>query len=359
MNKKLSVILRDLLWTAIFVFLAIASCELVFNFMNGKNDILISTICMLSVILVACFTHGYVYAFVASALITILSLLLFTYMQTDLVLFTTALPFLLMLSIVAFTTSTMKQFMSDKEKIHSESEKEKMRGNLLRAISHDIRTPLTSILGASSAILENGEQLGDEEKYDLVKSINDEATWLVQMVENLLTVTRISGEIGELKTTSEIAEEIVSSAVSKFRSRFSTPTVSIEIPDELLIVPMDSILIEQVLRNLMENVVKHSGGATKIMVRLKKDGDFAVFEVEDNGVGIPNEKLKSGIFSGMLSQSDKNQGDSSRNMGIGLSVCNSIVKAHKGEMFAENTKNGAMFYFKLPIDKNMEEEYNG
>lgn len=359
MNKKLTVMVKDWLWTVILVFLAIASCKLVFYFMTGKNDILISTICMLSVILIACFTHGYVYAMAASFAITITAMFLFTYEQTDLVMFTTALPFLLMLAIVAFTTSTMKQFMSDKEKIHSESEKEKMRGNLLRAISHDIRTPLTSILGASSLILENGANLSEDEKYELLKSINNESTWLMRMVENLLTVTRISGEIGELKTTNEIAEEIVSSAVNKFRSRFDTPAVSIEIPDELLIVPMDSILIEQVLRNLMENVVKHSEGATKIMVRLKHEGDFAVFEVEDNGVGIPSEKLKNGIFSGALSQSEDKKGDSSRNMGIGLSVCNSIVKAHKGEMSAKNTKSGALFSFKLPIEKNMEEELNG
>ena len=249
--------------------------------------------------------------------------------------------------------------MSDKEKIHSESERERTRANLLRAISHDIRTPLTSILGASSAIIDNKDSLSEEKQLELVKSINNEASWLIRMVENLLTVTRISGEVGEIKTTNEIAEEIIVSAVNKFRSRFESPKVSIEIPDELLIVPMDAILIEQVLRNLMENVVKHSENATTITVRLKKEGEYATFEVEDNGVGIPKEKLKSGVFSGTLSQSEKDTADSSRNMGIGLSVCYSIVKAHKGKMEAKNTDSGALFTFKLPLASEKEEKING
>lgn len=361
MNKTLlNKILKNMFFTLLFAGLAIGACYTMMMNTEEKNDILISSICIFSGILTACLTDGYLYPMSGNVIVVVAISLLFTSEQTDYVLLTSGVPFLLSLLIVSFTTSTMKQFLAEKERIRSESEKERLRGNLLRAISHDIRTPLTSIMGASSAILENSDTLDKEKQLELVKSINDEASWLIRMVENLLTVTRINGEIGELKTQNEIAEEIVSSAVNKFRSRFKTPTVSIEIPDELLIVPMDSILIEQVLRNFMENVVKHSKNATKIIARLKKEGDFAVFEIEDNGDGIAEEKLKAGIFSGTLSQGEVRSGDSSRNMGIGLSVCATIVKAHKGTTEALNTENGALFRFKLPLaDDNMEDRLNG
>ena len=359
MNKKILKIFKNLLITLTFVLIPVLSAKAIVITTGSKNDMTTLTISILSIVLTACMTEGYLYSFLGSFSIVALIMLWFTYAETDFVMITSSMPFLLSLVVVAFTTSTMKQYMVDKEKISIESEKERMRGNLLRAISHDIRTPLTSIIGSSSAILEHEETLDKEKKVELVKSINDEATWLLRMVENLLTVTRITGEVGGLKTQNEIAEEILASAVTKFRSRFKTPTVSIQIPEDLLIVPMDPILIEQVLRNLMENVVKHSEGATKIVARLKGEDDFAVFEIEDDGSGIPEDKIKSGIFSGALSQGDIHKGDSSRNMGIGLSVCFSIVKAHKGIMEAENTDNGALFRFKLPLAKNKEDELNG
>ena len=359
MKTRILAMLKDIGLMLLFVALAVTACLFMLRFNESENEILFSTVCMLSTILTACLTSGYLYAMAGSVLITVTASILFTYSKTPINFATTAIPFLTMLLIVSFTTSTMKQFMSDKEKIKTESEKERMRGNLLRAISHDIRTPLTSIIGASSAMLES-DNLSDDKKTELTKNINEEASWLLRMVENLLTVTRINGEVGELKTQNEMAEEILSSAVAKFRSRFNEPKVKVEIPSELLIVPMDSILIEQVLRNLMENVVKHSGGATQIIARLKKDEDYALFEIEDNGSGIPEEKLKGGIFSGTLSQSETNKGDSSRNMGIGLSVCYSIVKAHKGTMQAQNLVNGgAVFSFKLPLIIDTEEETNG
>lgn len=122
----------------------------------------------------------------------------------------------------------------------------------------------------------------------LVTDIKEDAEWLIRMVENILTVTRISEETGTISKTPEAAEEIISEAVMKFRRRYDVP-VEITIPDELMLIPMDAILIEQVIVNLLENSVLHGKTTTLIKLTLSSDGENAVFSVADNGSGI-NEK---------------------------------------------------------------------
>lgn len=242
-----------------------------------------------------------------------------------------------------------RQYLSDEQRrILIEAEKEKMRSNLLRAISHDLRTPLTGILGASSAILENKGM--DIETHDkLIGGIKEDSQWLIRMVENLLSVTRISdGSMGVVKTP-EAAEEIVAEAVSRIRTRFEGCRINVKVPEELLLIPMDGTLIEQVIINLLENAVKHTAPNTVIDLNVKKADDTAVFEVSDNGAGIPKEDLAH-IFEGFAVSKGKSS-DSSRGMGIGLSLCNSIINAHNGKIEAENKKEGgAVFRFILPLE---------
>ena len=132
-----------------------------------------------------------------------------------------------------------------------------MRANLLRAVSHDIRTPLTSIEGAAAGIIDNKDVLTEEQKEELLLNIKEEAQWMVRMVENLLSITRMNDEGTRLTTHEELAEEIVSSAVVKFSKRFPDIKVEVDIPEEVVIVPMDPILIRQVIVNIMENAVIH------------------------------------------------------------------------------------------------------
>ena len=180
-----------------------------------------------------------------------------------------------------------RQYLSDEQqRILIDSEKEKMRSNLLRAISHDLRTPLTGILGASSAILENGDMIDKETHDKLISNINEDSQWLIRMVENLLSVTRINEGTMNVTKTLEAAEEIVAEAISRIRKRFPNRKINVQVPDELLMVPMDGTLIEQVLINLLENAVKHSPDDSVIDVQVKKSGQNAIFEVIDNGEGI-------------------------------------------------------------------------
>jgi len=247
-----------------------------------------------------------------------------------------------------------RQHLSDEQSaVLVESEKEKMRGTLLRAISHDLRTPLAGILGASSAILENGKDLDEGTRDKLIADIQEESQWLIRMVENLLSVTRINEGKSRVTKNPEAAEEVVAEAVSRIRKRFPRLTVAVRVPDELLEVPMDGTLIVQVLINLLENAIKHSPGDSSVEIQVKKNGDWAQFEVLDHGEGISDEDFPY-LFtgSGYVPNGNKSP-DSSTGMGIGLSICMTIIRAHNGTMEAENRKEGgAMFRFSLPLKRS-------
>lgn len=242
-----------------------------------------------------------------------------------------------------------RQRLSDEQRVMLiETEKEKMRSNLLRAISHDLRTPLTGILGASSAILENNDTLDQETKNKLLFNIKDDSQWLIRMVENLLSVTRINEDTANVTKIPEAAEEIIAASISRIRKSYKDLKINVSVPDELLLVPMDGTLIEQVIINLIENAIKHSGDDTMIDVTLNKQDNYAVFEVSDNGDGIAEQDFPY-LFESYVPDG-KRTADSSRGMGIGLSICMSIVKAHDGKIEASNKKDGgAIFSFSLPL----------
>ncbi len=242
-----------------------------------------------------------------------------------------------------------RQNLSDEQrKILIESEKEQMRSNLLRAISHDLRTPLTGILGASTTLLDNSDRISTSTRHSLLTNIKEDSQWLIRMVENLLSVTRINSETMNVSKTSEPVEEIAADAVQRILHRFSGLQISVTVPEELLMVPMDGTLIVQVLMNLIENAIRHSNHNTSIEVRITQAPKNALFEVIDDGKGIP-EKDFPYLFEGYIG-AENHSADSSRNLGIGLSICKSIISAHQGEIGAKNRKaGGAVFWFTLPL----------
>ena len=200
-------------------------------------------------------------------------------------------------------TSNMKtqaRVLAEREKMLMEAEKEKMRANLLRAISHDLRTPLTSIIGSSTVYLENGSSLPEVEKNALVRHILEDSNWLLNMVENLLSVTRINNETAKVTKTSEPVEEVLSEAMIRLKKRLPDANIHVRVPEEFLMVPMDAVLIEQVLINLLENAVVHAESTEPIECYVESLSDYAIFHVRDYGVGIPPEKLAT-IFDGSSS----------------------------------------------------------
>ena len=266
--------------------------------------------------------------------------------------------FLGMLIISLFTSvsssllKSQQDLLSKQEKELAEAEKEKMRANLLRAVSHDLRTPLTGIIGNSESILENGENMTDEEKMGIVSSIDSDARWLLNMVENLLSVTRINNETARVKKTEEPVEEVMAEAVARLKKRLPEASVKVSIPDEFIMIPMDAILIEQVLINLMENAIVHAESPQPVECYTKTREDAVEFHVRDYGIGIPEERMDS-IFDG-ATRTDARLSDSRKGMGIGLTICKTIVLAHGGEIFAKNCNPGAEFWFTLPREKKEE-----
>lgn len=230
------------------------------------------------------------------------------------------------------------------------AEKEKTRSNLLRAVSHDLRTPLTAIYGSASTIIE--EQLDKEKTKKFAKTICDDAQWLIRMVENLLIVTKIKEDGMKLAKKPEVLEEVIGESVQKVKSRTGYNNIVVKLPENLLVVPMDGMLIEQVIINLLDNAIRHSGTVEAIEVIAYQIDQVIRIEVLDNGKGFSNDEILL-IEKGIIDSSKKTT-DSKKGMGIGLSICYSIIKAHEGKIYVKNReKGGAQFIIELPMEENI------
>ena len=307
-----------------------------------QNILNASFIYLMIVVAIARFTTGYLYGILASVIgiICINCFFTYPYMRINFTLDGYPLAFLSMLVISAITSATTTNLKAqtkiriEQEKQLAMAEKEKMGANLLRAISHDLRTPLTGIIGASNLYLENGSQLNEKEKKTLICNIQEDANWLLNMVENLLSVTRINASNAKVNKSLEPVEEVLSEAVQRLKKRLPDAQINVRIPDEFLMIPMDAVLIEQVIINLLENAVVHARSIRPIDCYVTYDDTSVSFHIRDYGVGISEEKLPV-IFDGTGAAPTGNS-DSSRGMGIGLSICKTIIAAHDGTITARN-----------------------
>ncbi len=320
------------------------------------GDVYVSMVFLLAVLVISRFTSGYLYGILASLLSVFGVNYVFTYPYFALNFTISGYP-LTFISMLAASvlTSAMTTQGKERQRLQMESEREKTRSNLLRAVSHDLRTPLTSIVGSASAVLDNEGLLSPAEVRELLTGVREDAQWLIRMVENLLSITRIGGEPAALSKQPEAAEEVLAESARKFTKQFPGISLEVSAPRELLIVPMDAILIEQVLGNLMENAALHGKTTTHIRLALARQGDTALFSVEDDGQGIPPEKLPL-LFEGYLGDSGPGEADGKRSMGIGLSVCQTIIAAHGGCLTAQNLPQGARLQFTLPLEQEGWEE---
>ncbi len=313
-----------------------------------QNEALVPAIFVLAVFLVSLVTEEYIYG-IASASVSVLALN-FAFAQ-PLFRFDFTIPeniiSAVIMIIVTILTGTLTTKIKHQEVIKAESEMERMRANLLRAVSHDLRTPLTTIYGSSSTLLDNFNHFSDEQKLSMLQGMKEDSQWLTRMVENLLSVTRLDGGNVKIIKTPVVLEELIDSVLLKFKKRYPNQAVSVDIPDAFITIPMDALLIEQVLVNLLDNAVEHAEGMTKLKLVVFTIDKKAVFEISDNGCGIEPERLKT-IFSGYGGGAPT---DTKINSGIGLSVCATIIKAHGGDIRAENLKDGgAVFRFALDVE---------
>ena len=232
---------------------------------------------------------------------------------------------------------------AEKAAIQLESERISIRENILRAVSHDLRTPLTAISGTVSVLLSSPEIT--EKNITMLADVKRDADSLIRMVENLLSVTRIQDGTMPLKKQAEMLEEVAGDALLTIRRRFPECRVELDLSEDILYLPMDPLLVRQVMINLLENAIRHSGDRDHIQMRLYREEDWAVAEVRDRGRGLSPEVLQAVLAGEDMPLS----GDATRGMGIGLSVCQSIIKAHGGFFSASNDpEGGAVFRFGLP-----------
>ena len=236
---------------------------------------------------------------------------------------------------------------NEKEEAKLLAENEKLRANLLRAISHDLRTPLTAISGNAGILLEGSEQLSPDNRKQMYSDIYDDAAWLYNLVENLLAVTRIGEGHMRLNTQPQLVEEIVSEAMQHISRKKVEHTITVTHSDDLLLAKCDARLIVQVLINLVDNAIKYTAPGSHIQIATRWEDGCAVFSVSDDGPGIPDEE-KENVFR-MFYTGGNPIADSRRSLGLGLSLCKSIITAHGGEIrVLDNRPQGAVFTFTIP-----------
>lgn len=353
------------------VFFVVTIASFFFNELASDPMLNIAMLYTLGVFIITRYTSGYIYGLMF-AVFSVLSVnFFFTYPYQD---FNFSLEgyqvTFLGMFIIGILTSTMSSNMkeqsrklleqekalAEQEKALMEAEKEKMRANLLRAVSHDLRTPLTGIIGNSSTYLEMEHRLSNGEKRALMEYINNDANWLLNMVENLLSVTRIDNDTASVSKSLEPVDEVVAAAVIQFKKRFPEAEVHVTVPesepDDVMMVMMDAMLIQQVILNILQNAQLHSGSTKPLELTIDEDEDNVMVSIRDYGVGIDGDRIND-IFDGAGFKKGESYTDGYKGMGIGLSICKTIIMAHNGQITARNCEEGAEFRFSLP--KEIEE----
>lgn len=343
----------------ILLLAAATAISFAFFYLGNKNVANITVIYSLALILTALYTSGYLYGIIASLFCVIAVNYFFSYPYFKVNFYMDGYPVtfigMLAISLITSTTTTtlkrQRQAIAEREKELAEAEREKLRANLLRAVSHDLRTPLTGIIGSSTSYLDHYPEFSEEERTELVANIREDSQWLLNMVENLLTVTRIRDQEGarsRVKKSPEIVEEVVSEAIQRLRKRLPDIRIRVQMPETFLMLSMDPTLIEQVLINLLENAFIHSGSTEPADLIISDSPSSVSFSVRDYGNGISEAQIPY-IFDGQQRNSDTTDGH--KGMGIGLSICKTIIQAHGGTISASNHSDGAEFTFTLPKEK--------
>ena len=235
--------------------------------------------------------------------------------------------------------------------IQIEMQKERLRADMLRSISHDFRTPLAGIMGLSSTAHDNYEKISDEVRKSFFQSIYEDANWLNELVENILQTTRFEAGNVKLNLDEEAAEEIITDAVAHVKKHALNHPIFVRLPEEIILIKVDAILIRQVIINLLNNAINYSPEGTEITISLYRKGERVMFEVKDNGPGILQNELK-----GLFDRNDQKQSSNTHNrrgMGLGLSLCKTIIQAHGGDITLRNDEpHGTIARFSLSSEED-------
>lgn len=253
--------------------------------------------------------------------------------------------FLAMLSECALALEK-DHIMVTKNQIATEAKQEQLRANLLRAISHDLRTPLTSISGNAGILMSHGDQLDTQKKQLLYTDIYDDSMWLINLVENLLSVTRLENGTMNIKMQPEMLSEVLDEALGHINRKKCEHIIEVDLKNDMLMANMDPRLIVQVIINIVDNAIKYTQSGSHISISAKSKGSLVEVKISDNGDGISDES-KDKLFE-MFFTADTKIVDSRRGLGLGLSLCKSIIEAHGGTVCVrDNIPTGTTFVFTL------------
>ena len=270
------------------------------------------------------------------------------YPVTFLTMFITALIAGTLANKLKRNTLIAEQNAREKEEAALLAQNEQLRANMLRTISHDLRTPLTSISGNASTLISGGTALDETARQQIYTDIFSESMWLIEMVENLLYATRIEDGRMQLNISVEILDDIVQEAVRHTERTHPKRNIIVDMLDEIIPVMADANLIVQVIVNLMDNAVKYSDENSDVTVTVRRENAYAVISVSDHGTGISDEE-KEKVFD-MFYTGGSRSSDSRRSLGLGLALCRSIITSHDGTIsVSDNIPNGTVVSFTLPI----------
>ena len=237
----------------------------------------------------------------------------------------------------------------EKEKNAVIAKNEQLRADLLRAISHDLRTPLCSISGNADMLLGNSERLDEATKHQIYTDIYDDAEWLIGVVENLLSITRLNDGRLKFKFSDQLLDEVIAESLRHISRKHDDYKIVSDC-EELVLARMDVRLIIQVLVNLIDNAIKYTPPGSVICIQGTKTDGKAQISVKDNGPGIP-EEMKPHIFQ-MFYTGKTTVADSHRSLGLGLALCHSIIEAHDGTLIlTDHAPHGCNFTFTLPLSE--------
>ncbi|MGN0352458.1 MAG: DUF4118 domain-containing protein [Roseburia sp.] len=321
----------------------------------GMSEANIIMVYILGVSFTSVITSHQIYSLVSSVVSVFVFNFLFTEPRYTLLAYEKDYPvtFITML-VAAFLTGSLATRVKKQAKQAAEAalvaQKEQLRANLLRSVSHDLRTPLTSISGNASNLLLNGEKFDENTKKQLYLDIYDESMWLISLVENLLSVTKIEEGRLNIRSQAELLDEIITEALQHISRKKEEHKIYFSGSEDFILVKVDARLIMQVIINLVDNAMKYTQKGSEIVITTQKLQEKAVVRVADNGPGIPDE-MKPLVFE-MFYSGAKSSADNRRSLGLGLSLCKSIINAHGGELeLFDNVPHGAVFTFTLPIEE--------
>ena len=310
---------------------------------------------ILGVLIISIITSSWMYSFLASVISVLAFNFLFTVPRFTLRAYDPSYPvtFGIMFLVALITgslASRMKEYARESAQAAMQIEKEQLRADLLRSISHDLRTPLTSLSGNASNLLSNENEFSQETRMQIYGDIYDDSMWLIKLVENLLSVTRIEDGRMDLRMSAELMDEVIAEAMRHTDRNRAGRKIEVSSDEEFILGKMDARLIVQVVINLVDNVVKYTPEGAQIRIHTGKKDGMVVVSVSDTGPGIPDEQTSKVID--MFYTGTNRAADGRRSLGLGLGLCRSIIRAHGGEIWvSDNKPQGAVFTFTLPAEE--------